>query len=537
MTQKKTAFDIMVQLYHDKKVEPNSGRRNWGDGPTGNLLGGFAFPQAVIPPPQGHMMGPRDSAEFCVKAKLAQITPNPNFANVVNSTLVMIETCMKNVSDDLLGEKKLVPENMEKTDEELRDLLGVMRVGALSANTVLTNEAEFLLIMMMKEKPTINTLVNISKRLDQKVPHEHDYNFLVRPDVPMGGIEIIRDSDPGMIIFVKITSIKCKEAEENGLKTEFKGPVPMGKTEVKVESVTVKQEVKKEVKIEKKPEIKPEVIEIIPDDEEVKKENSDVKTEVKESKPEKPKQVPENGGVIEDDDVETGEIVDSPKPDTSKSNPQKPLVRPGTPPFMGTPPPRMGTPPFRHGAPPPFIGSPHRMGTPPYMGTPPPNMNTPPPHLGRMPQKLANDKFIDNDLCLQALAELRHSKWFQNCAMKMPNIIPVIRLCRDLCQRVRTWSILSDWQLNLLIQKSLESAVMPMLPSDGIRRMFSSVSGGVLLRDGLGIADPTEKDNTDALLNFSEQDREDLTASAQHALRLICFGEIHKIIGIHPPQQ
>jgi hypothetical protein len=47
----------------------------------------------------------------------------------------MIETCMKNVSDDLLGEKKLVPENMEKTDEELRDLLGVMRVGALSANT------------------------------------------------------------------------------------------------------------------------------------------------------------------------------------------------------------------------------------------------------------------------------------------------------------------------------------------------------------------------------------------------------------------
>ena len=54
-----------------------------------------------------------------------------------------------------------------------------------------------------------------------------------------------------------------------------------------------------------------------------------------------------------------------------------------------------------------------------------------------------------------------------------------------------------------------------MLPSDGLRRIFSSVAGGVLLRGGLGIADPCEKekrDSHDAFLNVSEQDREDLTA-------------------------
>ena len=80
---------------------------------------------------------------------------------------------------------------------------------------------------------------------------------------------------------------------------------------------------------------------------------------------------------------------------------------------------------------------------------------------------------------------------------------------------MRTWSILSDWQLNLLIQKSLESANMPMLPSDGLRRVFSSIAGGVLLRGGLGIADPCEKEDSDAhdaFANISEQDREDLTA-------------------------
>lgn len=53
---------------------------------------------------------------------------------------------------------------------------------------------------------------------------------------------------------------------------------------------------------------------------------------------------------------------------------------------------------------------------------------------------------------------------------------------------------------------------MPMLPSDGLRRVFSSVAGGVLLKDGLGIADPCEKETADAFGNFSEQDREDLTA-------------------------
>ena len=67
MTQKKTAFDIMVQLYQDGKVEPNTGRRNWGDGPSGNMLGGFPFPN-VLPPP-GHMMSSRERDEYSVKAK------------------------------------------------------------------------------------------------------------------------------------------------------------------------------------------------------------------------------------------------------------------------------------------------------------------------------------------------------------------------------------------------------------------------------------------------------------------------------------
>ena len=126
MTQKKTAFDIVVQLFHDGKVEPNTGRRNWGDGPSGNILGGFPFgyPGQVTMPPHG-MIGPRERDEFCVKTKLSNITPNPNFANVVNSTLMMLEKHMKDISDEMLEERKTHESNKDKSDDELRELLGI----------------------------------------------------------------------------------------------------------------------------------------------------------------------------------------------------------------------------------------------------------------------------------------------------------------------------------------------------------------------------------------------------------------------------
>ena len=51
-----------------------------------------------------------------------------------------------------------------------------------------------------------------------------------------------------------------------------------------------------------------------------------------------------------------------------------------------------------------------------------------------------------------------------------------------------------------------------MLPSDAVRRVFSSVAGGVLLKGGLGIRDPCEPGEEDAFANLTEQDCHDLTA-------------------------
>lgn len=52
-----------------------------------------------------------------------------------------------------------------------------------------------------------------------------------------------------------------------------------------------------------------------------------------------------------------------------------------------------------------------------------------------------------------------------------------------------------------------------------------------------GLSDPCEKEPVDAIGNMTSQQREDITASAQHALRLVAFRQIHKVLGMEqlPP--
>uniref|UniRef100_A0A915DFX4 DZF domain-containing protein n=1 Tax=Ditylenchus dipsaci TaxID=166011 RepID=A0A915DFX4_9BILA len=69
-------------------------------------------------------------------------------------------------------------------------------------------------------------------------------------------------------------------------------------------------------------------------------------------------------------------------------------------------------------------------------------------------------------------------------------------------------------------------------PGDAIRRVFEVIAGGTILNKGSGLFDPCEKESKDVLGNLSEQEREDITSSAQHALRLISFNQIYKILAI-----
>lgn len=134
--------------------------------------------------------------------------------------------------------------------------------------------------------------------------------------------------------------------------------------------------------------------------------------------------------------------------------------------------------------------------------------------------------------CLNALAELRHAKFYQVKCSPLHSMNSTVKIFRDIANRIHTWGRLSCWALELLIEKGLSSLAMPLSPGDAIRRLFEVVASGVLLGNRTSLMDPCEKTSNDVLSCFSDQEREDLTSSAQHALRLISFNQIYKILAI-----
>ncbi|KAM9314478.1 interleukin enhancer-binding factor 3a isoform 2-T2 [Pholidichthys leucotaenia] len=142
---------------------------------------------------------------------------------------------------------------------------------------------------------------------------------------------------------------------------------------------------------------------------------------------------------------------------------------------------------------------------------------------------------LDRQKCLTALASLRHAKWFQAKVKDLSSAVIVIRILRDLCNRVPTWMPLSGWPLELLVEKAISTCERPMGAGEALRRVFECVATGILLEDGPGIKDPCEKDPVSAISCLNTQQREDITQSAQLALRLCAFAQMHKVLGMDKP--
>ncbi|XP_017571228.1 interleukin enhancer-binding factor 3a isoform X1 [Pygocentrus nattereri] len=139
---------------------------------------------------------------------------------------------------------------------------------------------------------------------------------------------------------------------------------------------------------------------------------------------------------------------------------------------------------------------------------------------------------LDRQKCLASLAALRHAKWFQAKVNNLQSCVIVIRILRDLCARIPTWAPLKGWALELLCEKALSTSDRPMGPGESLRRVLECLASGILLEDGPGVADPCERESMDASGHLTRQQREDITQSAQFALRLAAFGQMHKVLGM-----
>ncbi|XP_057176585.1 spermatid perinuclear RNA-binding protein isoform X2 [Triplophysa rosa] len=141
---------------------------------------------------------------------------------------------------------------------------------------------------------------------------------------------------------------------------------------------------------------------------------------------------------------------------------------------------------------------------------------------------------LDTQRCLVALASLRHAKWFQARVNGLKSCVIVLRILRDMCNRVPAWEPLKGWPLELICEKAIATCNRPLGAGEALRRVMECLASGILLPGGPGLHDPCEKEPLDTLSAMTDEESEAITYNAQNALRLMAFGQIYKVLEMDP---
>uniref|UniRef100_A0A8C9Z6Q9 Spermatid perinuclear RNA-binding protein-like n=1 Tax=Sander lucioperca TaxID=283035 RepID=A0A8C9Z6Q9_SANLU len=148
--------------------------------------------------------------------------------------------------------------------------------------------------------------------------------------------------------------------------------------------------------------------------------------------------------------------------------------------------------------------------------------------------KSTPEDVLDRQKCQAALASLRHAKWFQVRVTDLKSCVIVLRIFRDMCNRLSGWQPLKGWPLELICEKAIATCNRPLGPGEALRRVMECIASGILLPGGPGVHDPCEREPTDVLSDLSAQQADAITHSAQHALRLLAFGQLYKVLNMDP---
>lgn len=116
----------------------------------------------------------------------------------------------------------------------------------------------------------------------------------------------------------------------------------------------------------------------------------------------------------------------------------------------------------------------------------------------------------------------------------LKSCVIVLRILRDMCNRHPVWEPLKGWPLELICEKAIATCNRPLGAGEALRRVMECLASGILLPGGPGLHDPCEKEPTNTLANMTDQQAEAITYRAQHALRLMAFGQIYKVLEMEP---
>jgi hypothetical protein len=177
----------------------------------------------------------------------------------------------------------------------------------------------------------------------------------------------------------------------------------------------------------------------------------------------------------------------------------------------------------------------------------------------------SGDFCLPVEKCANAIVEIRRTRWFTVRLKPTLNALLLVRIMRDLCKRIPTWSVLNDHLLELIIDKCFVRHKYEDI-SNKFRTIFELIASGVLFLSVLnvkvsqphsiitnndpifidkiiGFLDPCDVIQNDFYVDnykcinvfeyyMSKQQCEDLMCSAQHALRLLSFKKADHILGL-----
>ena len=145
------------------------------------------------------------------------------------------------------------------------------------------------------------------------------------------------------------------------------------------------------------------------------------------------------------------------------------------------------------------------------------------------------EQMLDRQRCLDALTALRRFKWYLAKVGPYAPCPMIIRLLRDFTKRVPAWKPLTCWTLELICERVMSNCTNQPSPAEGFRFLLRTLASGALLSDSYDamlILDPCEYEKTDALAYLTEQQRQEITDSAQDLVGLIAFNKIHQVLGV-----
>lgn len=156
--------------------------------------------------------------------------------------------------------------------------------------------------------------------------------------------------------------------------------------------------------------------------------------------------------------------------------------------------------------------------------------------IATLPQnirKLEADIHLDAKAIQNHLAEIRHSRWFEENAHHS-SIKVLIRLLCDIINRFDGFTGLTPWMIDLLahmvIMKNPSRQALPI--NVAFRRVFQLLAAGLFLPGSAGINDPCENNHIRVHTSLTLEQQDMVCLTAQTLLRVLSYDGGKHILGL-----